>query len=125
MVKDKKKETPLSLAAYQRVAHVAETSRRTEQRLFAEITAALGAAWEGGQRGAALMPALHRNRELWTTLSADCGAAGNGLPDALRASIISLALWVDRFTSDVVAGREPVEPLLEINRAMMEGLGGP
>lgn len=119
------KEPPLSLAAYQRVAHVAETTRRTEQRLFAEITAALSSAWDAGQRGAALMPALHRNRELWTTLSADCGAAGNGLPDALRASIISLALWVDRFTSEVVAGRETVAPLLDVNRAMMEGLGGP
>ena len=115
----------MSLAAYQRVAHIAETPRRTEQRLFSEITGALGAAWEGGRRGCALMPELHRNRELWSALSADCGTPGNGLPDGLRASIISLALWVDRFTSDVVAGREPVEPLLDVNRAMMEGLGAP
>lgn len=115
----------MSLAAYQRVAHIAETPRRTEQRLFADITGALAAAWENGLRGGALMPALHRNREMWSALSTDCGTTGNGLPDGLRASIISLALWVDRFTSDVVAGRESVEPLLEVNRAMMEGLGAP
>lgn len=113
----------MSLAAYQRVAQIAEHPRRTEQRLFAEISGALSAAWEGGRRGIALMPELHRNRELWSALSADCASPGNGLPDALRASIISLALWVDRYTSDVVAGRETPEALLEVNRAMLEGLG--
>jgi len=113
----------MSLAAYRRVQQIADTPRRTEQRLLAEISGALQQAWADGRRGAALMPELHRNRELWSTLSADCGAAGNALPDGLRASIISLALWVDRFTSDVVAGREPVEPLLDVNRAVMEGLG--
>lgn len=113
----------MSLSAYNRVRQLAETPRRTEQRLFAEISAALGNAWEGGRRGIALMPELHRNRELWSTLSADCGTPGNGLPDPLRASIISLALWVDRFTSEVVAGRESPDPLLEVNRAVMDGLG--
>lgn len=114
----------MSLSSYRRVQQLAEAPRRTELRLFAEITGALEAAWASGGRGAALMPELHRNRELWSTLAADCGAPGNALPEALRASIISLALWVDRFTSDVVAGREPLEPLLEVNRAVMEGLGG-
>lgn len=113
----------MSLAAYQRVQQLAEVPRRTEQRLFAEITHALQDAWNEGRRGPALMPELHRNRELWSTLSNVCGAPGNALPDGLRASIISLGLWVDRFTSDVVAGREPLEPLLEVNRAVMEGLG--
>ena len=113
----------MTLAAYQRVRQLAEPPRRTEQRLFAQISAALSDAWNSGRRGIALMPELHRNRELWSALSVDCGSVGNGLPDPLRASIISLALWVDRFTSDVVAGRETIEPLLEVNRAMMDGLG--
>lgn len=112
----------MSLAAYQRVQQLAESPRRTEQRLFLEINGALEQAWGRGQRGAALMPELHRNRELWATLSGVCGAPGNALPEALRASIISLALWVDRYTSDVVAGREPLEPLLDVNRAVLEGL---
>lgn len=115
----------MSLAAYQRVRQIAEAPRRTEQRLFAEITGAIQQAWDEGRRGAALMPELHRNRELWSALSTDCGTAGNALPEALRASIISLALWVDRFTSEVVAGRDTPEPLLEVNRAMMDGLSAP
>lgn len=112
----------MSLASYQRVRSVAETPRYTEYRLIGEITAEMAAAWDGGVRGAALMPALHRNREMWTTFGAVCGATGNGLPPALRAQIISLGLWVDRFTSDVVAGREAIEPLLSVNRNLLEGL---
>jgi flagellar protein FlaF len=40
----------------------------------------------------------------------------------LRAGIISIGLWVDRFTSDVVAGREPIDPLIGVNRAILDGL---
>lgn len=112
----------MSLATYQRVRAIAETPRATEYRLVGEITGELLAAWDRGLRGPLLMPALHRNREMWSTFSAACGAPGNGLPEALRASIISLALWVDRFTSDVVAGQEEIGPLVEVNRSVLEGL---
>ena len=47
---------------------------------------------------------------------------GNQLPDTLRASIISIALWVDRFTSDVVAGRDSIDGLIQVNRSISEGL---
>ena len=48
----------------------------------------------------------------------------NGLPAPVRAQIISLGLWVERFTSDVVAGREPIGELISLNRTIMEGLRG-
>lgn len=112
----------MSLATYQRVRAIAETPRATEYRLVGEITGDLLAAWERGLRGPALMPALHRNREMWGTFSAACGAPGNALPEGLRASIISIALWVDRFTSDVVAGAEDIGPLVDVNRSVLEGL---
>lgn len=114
----------MTLAAYQRAHRAAEHPRSTEHRLLAEISHELRSAWADGRRGAALMPALHRNRELWSTFAAVCGAPGNALPDTLRAGIISLALWVDRHTSAVVAGREDIAPLLEANQALMDGLAG-
>ncbi|WP_240309497.1 MULTISPECIES: flagellar biosynthesis regulator FlaF [Sphingomonas] len=67
---------------------------------------------------------LHRNREMWSTFAAACGAADNALPPELRASIISLSLWVDRHTSAVMAGRERCEPLLDVNQLLMDGLAG-
>jgi len=113
----------MSLTAYQRAHRAAEHPRSVEQRLLREISREIEEAWIAGRRGIELMPALHRNREMWATFSAACGARGNGLPDTLRASIISIALWVDRHTSAVVAGRETPGELLDVNRAMMDGLG--
>jgi flagellar protein FlaF len=114
----------MPLSAYQRARQVLETPRSTEHRLLGEITAGLMHARDAGLSGAALMDVLHRNREVWQAFAADCGLPGNGLPASLRASIVSIALWVDRHISLVMAGREELEPLIEINRLVMQGLEG-
>lgn len=112
----------MSLNAYERVRTLTEHPRATEQRLIGEISRAMMTAWEQGHRGATLMSPLHRNREMWSVFASTCGAAGNGLSSEVRAAIISLSLWVDRHTSAVMAGRESIEPLIEVNRAMIDGL---
>lgn len=112
----------MSLASYQRVRTIAESPRNTEFRLVSQITGDMIAARDAGLTRAELMPVLHRNREMWSAFSTACGVPGNALPAELRASIISLALWVDRFTSEVVGGREPVDELIAINRLILEGL---
>lgn len=114
----------MSLNAYQRARTMVESPRATEHRLMSQITGDMIAAHEQGVEGAALMPVLHRNREVWSAFSAVCGAPGNELPDALRAGIISIALWVERFTSEVITGRESIEELIGVNRTVLEGLTG-
>ncbi|WP_404337489.1 flagellar biosynthesis regulator FlaF [Sphingomonas sp. MMS12-HWE2-04] len=114
----------MTLSAYQVARSRAETPRAAEFRLMSEITGEMMDAETAGLKGAMLMRPLHRNREMWSTFATDCGATGNGLPHALRAQIISIGLFVERFTSDVIAGREPVSELIEINRTIMEGLRG-
>lgn len=114
----------MSLTAYQRTRSIIETPRQAERRLVSEITGELIQARDAGFQRGALMAPLHRNRELWNTFSAACGTAGNELPAGLRASIISLALWVDQFTSEVVAGRESIDDLIDVNRDMIDGLSG-
>lgn len=112
----------MSLDAYRRAQSIAETPRATEYRLMSQITGELIEARDSGLKGVALMPALHRNREVWSTFSSLCGAPGNKLPDELRASIISIALWVERHTSEVVTGRDSIDDLIEVNRAIIDGL---
>jgi flagellar protein FlaF len=46
------------------------------------------------------------------------------MPQALRASIISLSIWVGKHTSLVIRRKEEIEPLIEINRMIMQGLSG-
>lgn len=112
----------MSHRAYQNAHRSAETPRQTEYRLFAQVTAALAEAKRTEARGAALVDALDWNRRLWSTLAADCGSAGNGLPRELRAQIISVGLWVSRYATDVARGKADIDALIDVNRSIMEGL---
>jgi flagellar protein FlaF len=115
----------MSLQAYQRVAAQTETSRETEYRLFGQVTRALIEAAQldvSDIRGR--IDALDWNRRLWATLASDCAGEGNALPEALRAQIISIGIWVARYTSDVMRKGEKIQPLIDVNRAIMQGLQG-
>lgn len=112
----------MSLNAYQRARTMVESARGTEYRLMSQITGDMMHARDAGICGAELVPILHRNREVWSAFSSACAAGGNQLPDTLRASIVSIGLWVDRFTSDVVAGRDSIEELINVNCSIIDGL---
>ena len=42
----------------------------------------------------------------------------------LRAQIISLSIWVGKYTSMVIRGEDDIDALIDINRIIMQGLGG-
>jgi flagellar protein FlaF len=113
----------MSLQAYQQAAQRAESPRDTEYRLFGEVTRALMEASEADPLDfATRIKALDWNRRLWSALASDCSVDGNGLPPQLRASIISLSLWVARHSSAVMRREETFEPLIDVNRMIMQGL---
>lgn len=113
----------MSIQAYQRAATQAESPRDLEYRAFGQATAALvRVKEEGAPTPAALAEALELNRKLWNVLSADCSVPENRLPLTLRAQIISLALWVAKYSSQVVRDGAELDPLIDVNRSMMEGL---
>ena len=115
----------MSLQAYQQAATRAENPRDLEYRLFAQVTRALiEAAALDRIEIARRADALDWNRRMWSVLGHDCSDEGNTLPAPLRASIISLAIWVDRHTSLVIRNKEDFEPLIEVNRMIMQGLAG-
>jgi len=107
---------------YRRVQSLSETPRAVEYRLIAEVTHQLIEARDFGWQGAELMGPLHQNRRIWSMLGILCGSPGNRLPTDLRASIISLSLWVDRHTTDVMRQRDSIDALISVNCAIMEGL---
>jgi flagellar protein FlaF len=107
-------------SAYQQTQNVAESPRQTEYRLFAQVTRALIEADE--QDTATLTRAVHWNRRLWMALQADCASDENRLPDEIRAGIISLAIWVDKHSRKVMRREAGVEPLVDVNRTIMQGL---
>ena len=113
----------MSLQAYHKAAARAESPRQTEYRLFAQVTLALMEAARADPSDiAARVDALDWNRRVWTVLGEDCANPANGLPAPLRASIISLSMWVGRHTSAVIRRHEEIEPLINVNRMIMQGL---
>lgn len=113
----------MSLRAYQKTQRSTEQPRETEYRLFAQVTQALiEANGQGRSNVTVLVDALDWNRRLWSTLATDCASDGNKLPDALRAQIISLSLWVSRFSSDAARSGASLEPLIDVNKSIMAGL---
>ena len=113
----------MSLQAYQQAATRAETPRETEYRLFGQVTLALMEAAKcepADIRGR--IDALDWNRRMWSILGTACSDPANALPEQLRASIISLSIWVGKHTSLVIRNQEDFEPLIEINRMIMQGL---
>lgn len=113
----------MSLQAYQQAATRAESPRDMEYRLFAQVTRALmdAAALDRSELGKRA-DALDWNRRLWSTLGADCSDPDNQLPAPLRASFISLSIWVNKHTSLAIRNQEDIEPLIEVNRMIMQGL---
>jgi flagellar biosynthesis activator protein FlaF len=112
----------MSIDAYLRTTQALETPQGVEQRALQLANRRLSTAQSRGDCGTALVEALQFNRELWRTLADDCALSGNGLPPGLRASIISLSLWVNRHSSEVAARRESITPLIEVNNDILEGL---
>jgi flagellar protein FlaF len=113
----------MSLQAYKQASTRAEHPRDAEYRLFGEVTRALIAASQSAPDALSVrIDALDWNRRLWSALAADCAQPNNALPPATRAQIISLSMWVGRTSSAVMRGEETFDPLIDINRTMMQGL---
>ena len=76
----------------------------------------------GNAAGAPLVDAVDWNRKLWRTLAADCMDDRNTLTQDVRAKIISLSLWVAKYSRAVTREKASLDPLIEINRTIMQGL---
>ena len=115
----------MSVQAYQKTVARAENPRDAEYRLFGQVTRALMHAAEVETSDIKTrIDALDWNRRVWSALANDCAAPENTLPPEVRARIISLSLWVSRYTSSVMRRADDIEPLIDVNRIIMQGLAG-
>jgi flagellar protein FlaF len=114
----------MTLKAYQDTQRVTEDPRATEYRLFGQVTGALIDAQRRGTAGGPLAEAIDWNRTLWRTLAADCMDDRNALTQDVRAKIVSLSLWVTKYSKQVTRNGASLDPLIEINRTIMQGLQG-
>lgn len=116
----------MSLRAYQQAAARTENGRQGEYRLFGQVTRALIEAEKADPMDiSGRVDALDWNRRIWSALGADCASPDNGLPEVVRAQIISLSIWVSKHTSAVIRREDDdIAALIDINRIIMQGLSG-
>ena len=112
----------MSLQAYQKTQRQSESPRDAEYRLFGQVTHALIEADKGRTDFKKLVDALDWNRRMWSTLAVDCSSSANQLPANVRAQIISLSIWVTKYSSQVMQQGASLDPLIDINRTIMQGL---
>jgi len=100
------------------------SNRSIEYQAFSEIISRMREAATGETANfPKLVAALQENRSLWTILAADVADPDNTLPQALRAQIFYLAEFTDLHTRKVLRGNAEITPLIDINTAVMRGLG--
>jgi flagellar protein FlaF len=110
----------MSIDAYRRRKESAESPRELERRAF---TTAIGKLIEGKEKGGrALIEACFLNSQLWTTLMVDLALPDNALSEPLKARLISISIWVQRYTPQVMRGTASPDPLISVNRSILEGL---
>jgi flagellar protein FlaF len=80
-------------------------------------------AHETGLRSAEATDALSYTRRLWTIFLDDLASNGNDLPEALRAQLISIGIWVFKETERLrVGAADSFGDLIEINTIIRDGL---
>jgi len=96
--------------------------RRTEIAAFEKATESLRNNQSKSHTDAEFLEALNNNKLLWKTLENDLTSRDNKLPDALKAKLISVAMWVDRHSSLVEKGEAKLGSLIEVNESIIKGL---
>src|SRR5271154_3235255 len=112
----------MTLQAYKSAQVATEDPRATEYRLFGQVTGKLLEVQASQAVGTPLVEAIDWNRRMWRTLAADCMDDRNALTQDVRAKIVSLSLWVSKYSKKVTREKAPIDPLIEINRTIMQGL---
>lgn len=107
---------------YKKASLAASSPRAIEYKIFAEITSQLNGANKEEIVPQDRINALFRNSQLWLTLEADLACPENKMDNELKAGLISLAIWVRRFTTLAMRNREDLEPLISVNKQIMAGL---
>jgi flagellar biosynthesis activator protein FlaF len=98
-------------------------SRGRERRAVERGVELLRKAQASGVNSRDTIEALHYVRNLWSILMEDLAQKENDLPDALRADLISIGIWVLRETEQIRQHRtDDFQNLIEINSMICEGL---
>lgn len=116
--------TSAAASGYLQTKKSVGTPRSIEHEIFQKVTAKLKAAQATDASYSVVADAVHLNSKLWAALAIDLLDDANQLPEQLRASLVSLADFSRKHGTLVLSGMETVDPLIDVNVAVMRGLRG-
>ncbi|MFN3890898.1 MAG: flagellar biosynthesis regulator FlaF [Beijerinckiaceae bacterium] len=98
-------------------------ARRREREAFDRIIDLLTRANERGPGSRVAAEALYHLRQMWTIFIEDLGSDENSLPKPLRASLISIGIWIMKEAEELRMGnRDSFDTLVAINTIIRDGL---
>lgn len=115
------------LKAYHAVENVTLDGRDLEASLLIRAASRLAVAkqaWNEPGRDAVLDEALQYNQKLWTVFQAELMEESNPLPAEIKRNLLSLSMFIDKRTFDVMSypAPEKLDILIDINRNIAAGL---
>lgn len=103
---------------YQKASDANASPRSIELAVFRETNKRLNEASDESSR----IKALSRNHHMWSTLLKDVGLSSNPLPTILKQDLTSIGLFAMRYSTLAITQSLSLDPLLEINSQMIDGL---
>ncbi|WP_295556060.1 flagellar biosynthesis regulator FlaF [uncultured Hyphomicrobium sp.] len=100
-----------------------KTARENERTALERSIDLLQQAEKSGAGSREAIEAIYFVRRLWGIFIEDLAKADNGLPQKLRADLVSVGLWVMRETEEIRQGRSKnFNALIDVSRTISEGL---
>jgi flagellar biosynthesis activator protein FlaF len=97
--------------------------RENERQAFERSIALLKAAQKKGRGSRESVEALLFLSRLWSILIEDLAHPDNGLPEELRARLISIGIWVLRRAEEIRLGAsQDFQGLIEVSESVCGGL---
>lgn len=98
-------------------------SREREQQLLEQSIAMMDQALAEGGQSVAAVEAMHFTVRIWTHLLQDLAGPDNALPEDLRASLISIGIWILKEAEAVRQGKDgSIEQIRDITAILKDGL---
>jgi flagellar biosynthesis regulator FlaF len=113
---------------YLKAQNALETPRQVEFRLFSVVTRALMdvrplMGSKNPAEVAKIAYAIGWNRDVWNHLMPEVLDEANRMTKDLKVALINICIFVNKHTDKITQGQSiDVEPLIAINRNVMDGL---
>lgn len=114
-----------NLAQYETARRFAATAQDNEILIFTNANALLTQAQTAGIKtgdAKTRISALFNNQRLWSAIVKDLALETNQLPAELKRNLTELGVWAMQYSTRAMSEDLPLDPLINVNRDMIEGL---